>query len=165
LPEKTLTLCRLYLVQIVVGIVTIAAQVYMKRKFNRELIIYTNSSLIGGSQSTTKLHQTTTADGGYGQVDNEVLTRDDDSSDAGAQHGNTTGIHAHAFDHPAFWKRQPIVWMAEDELGIARKEVERLNDEHGVEASTQHARLDRDGKITVDRSPPDDEWFGGMSSQ
>ncbi|KAJ9113068.1 hypothetical protein QFC22_006164 [Naganishia vaughanmartiniae] len=151
-------------IMIVVGIVTIAAHFYMKRKFNHELIVYTNSSLIGGSQSTTKLHQTTT-EGGYGQIDSDVLTRDDNSSDAGAQHGNTTGIHAHAFDHPAFWKRQPIVWMAEDELGIARKEVERLNDEHGVEASTQYARLDRDGKITVDRSPPDDEWFGGMSSQ
>ncbi|KAJ9112858.1 hypothetical protein QFC19_000413 [Naganishia cerealis] len=160
-------------IMIVMGVITIVAQLYMKRKFNREYIVYTNSSLIGGTQSTTKLHQTTTTGtagtegggGGYVQPQGDVLTRDDSSSTAGAQYGNTSSLHAHAFTHPALWKRQPVVWMAEDELGIARKEVERLNDEHGVEASTQYARMDAAGKIKVDRAPPDDEWFGGMSSQ
>ena len=137
----------------------------MKHRFNKETLTYTNSSLIGGSASTAKLHQTTTAgtEGGYGRPSTDALVRDDDSSDAGEHYGNTTGMHAHAFDHPAFWKRQPIVWLADDELGIARREVERLNDQHGVEASTQYARLDHEGHITVERAPPDDEYYGGMS--
>lgn len=146
------------------GIFTIAAHIYMKRRFNSETVTYTHASLLGGTASSTKLNQTTTTgtEGGYGQR-SDALVHDDDSSDAGEQYGNTTGMHAHAFDHPAFWKRQPIVWMADDELGIARKEVERLNDEHGVEASTQYAHLDAEGNLTVERAPPDDEFYGGMS--
>ncbi|KAI5449824.1 phosphate metabolism protein 7 [Naganishia albida] len=151
-------------IMVVTGIFTIAAHIYMKRRFNSETVTYTHASLIGGTASSTKLNQTTTTgtEGGYGQR-SDALVHDDDSSDAGEQYGNTTGMHAHAFDHPAFWKRQPIVWMADDELGIARKEVERLNDEHGVEASTQYAHLDAEGNLTVERAPPDDEFYGGMS--
>ncbi len=75
----------------------------------------------------------------------------------------TSGWHARAFDHPALWKKQPTVWIANDELGIGRLEVERL-ESLGVEASCLYARLDREGKLAVERSPPDEAWYGDVTT-
>ena len=129
--------------QVVAGVCTIAFQLYCKRRFPMESILYTSSSLIGGTASTTKLALAPTAE-----------ERED--GDAGPEYGQTTGWHDKAFDHPATWKPQPIIWLAKDQFGVSDAEVARINGEE-VEASNVYAELDADAKLHVERSAPDEE--------
>ncbi|WVQ84358.1 hypothetical protein IAT38_006510 [Cryptococcus sp. DSM 104549] len=82
---------------------------------------------------------------------------------AGAEYGNTSGFHYRAFDHPAMWKKQPVIWIAQDPLGLGALQVEEINAK-GVEASLEHARMNEKGVIEVDRAPPDEAWYGGYTS-
>ena len=79
------------------------------------------------------------------------------------EHGNTSGLHGRAFDHPALWKKQPIIWIADDPLGIGKFETKRINDLR-VEASTEFAHMDARGNLHVERSPPDEAWYGGFTT-
>lgn len=132
----------------VIMAVTIAAtaafQIYLKHRFSNDSIVYAPSSFLGSSSSTTKLNMAPTADGDSSpQMDGPVPTVE----------------HERAFDHPALWKKQPVIWIANDELGISDAEVNRLVHED-VDASNQYAQLNRAGKLTVERGPPDEPWFG-----
>ncbi|EIN09034.1 DUF221-domain-containing protein [Punctularia strigosozonata HHB-11173 SS5] len=82
---------------------------------------------------------------------------------AGPQYGNTTGMHGAAFDPPSTWKAQRVVWVADDALGLGRAEVERLRRE-GVAASCEWASMDERGQVSVERGPPDEAWYGGMTA-
>ena len=55
---------------------------------------------------------------------------------------------------------QPVIWIAEDAYGLARLEVAKI-EQGKVDASTQGANMDKDGKIHVSRGPPDELWDGG----
>jgi len=80
----------------------------------------------------------------------------------GEVYGKTSGMHLTAFDNPATWKPQPIVWITDDSsgIGLGPAEVKRLN-EAGVLASCEYTRRDAEsGKIVVVRSPPDEAWYG-----
>ncbi|WVO14302.1 hypothetical protein L204_101934 [Cryptococcus depauperatus] len=81
---------------------------------------------------------------------------------AGPEYGNTTGFHARAFDHPALWKEQPVVWIAADPLGIGALETEQINGKR-VQASMAYAFMNEKGAIDVERSPPDEAWYGGQT--
>jgi len=83
---------------------------------------------------------------------------------AGPELGNTSGFHERAFDHPALWKKQPSVWLADDLLGIGKSESARINDA-GVESSNEFATMDEKGRIEVSRGPPDEAWYGGQTTQ
>ena len=48
-----------------------------------------------------------------------------------------------------------IVWLADDDLGIARAEVRDLEG-RGIKASTQAATMSAKGKVDATRSPPDE---------
>jgi hypothetical protein len=87
---------------------------------------------------------------------------DAEEEDAGAQYGNTSGFHDQAFDHPALWKKQPVIWIADDTLGLGRDQADRINAKR-VEASTEYASMDQDGKLSVQRGPPDEAWEGGFN--
>ncbi len=133
--------------QIVMIIVTAAAQMWMQHTFSIERIVYSNSSLgVAGASDQSKLTLQPTQD-----------------DEAGEQYGNTTGLHEHAFDHPATWKDQPIVWLNDDTLGIGKAEVERLN-AASVAASCEYATMDAEGKVHVDRTAPDEAWYGGVAN-
>lgn len=67
----------------------------------------------------------------------------------------------HAFDHPALWKKQATIWIADDPLGLGRHESQRIN-AAGVESSTQYAHMNEKGDVWVDRGPPDEPWQGGV---
>lgn len=83
---------------------------------------------------------------------------------AGPELGNTSGFHERAFEHPALWKKQPVVWLAEDPLGIGMLESKRIN-EAGVESSTEFATMNEKEVIEVSRGPPDEAWYGGYTAQ
>lgn len=91
-----------------------------------------------------------------------VNTKEEEQN-AGPELGNTSGFHAHAFDHPALWKKQPVVWIANDPLGVGKYECEQINAKN-VEASTDFASIDDKLKLHVERAPPDEAWYQGFTA-
>lgn len=87
----------------------------------------------------------------------------DEDAMAGPEHGNTSGFHNRAFDHPALWKKQPVIWVAADPQGLGALEVEQINAK-GVEASLEYAVMNEKGAIDVQRSPPDEAWYEGFTA-
>ena len=123
-------------------------------RFKKDFLIYAHSS------SSTKGASTTNLNTQFGRVQTSASEEEDN---AGPEHGNTTGFHERAFDHPALWKKQPVIWIADDPLGIGKFENGRLDGQR-CEASTEFAHMDAKGNIEVDRSPPDEAWYGGYTA-
>ncbi|WWC88432.1 uncharacterized protein L201_003343 [Kwoniella dendrophila CBS 6074] len=93
----------------------------------------------------------------------QTSSTEEEDENAGAQFGNTSGYHYRAFDHPALWKKQPVVWIANDQLGVGNHLAEKINNKN-VEASTEFTSMDEKQHIHVERSPPDEAWYGGFTS-
>lgn len=130
------------------GVVTAITQAWIDHiGFKRQTIIFGRSAN-GKSSSQTNLNQLS-----------EKLTVTGNDVDDPETAGDDGIIHD--FDNPAMWKPQPVVWIANDPLGIGNSEAERLNDQ-GIPASTEYAVEDVKAKIEVSRSPPDEKWTGGI---
>ena len=131
-------------------------QIYIDHfRFKKDYLLFAQSSLHHSNASQTKLNAGPTVD---------PETEEELAENAGAQRGNTTGFHQRAFDHPAFWKKQPVIWVTDDSCGIGKSEVNRING-LGVEASSEYAVLDNKGNVIVQRGPPDEAWYGGFTTQ
>jgi len=142
-------------VMIVALILTALFQIYIDWfRFKRDYLIYAHSSTSLKGASSTNLNTT------FGRV---TTTVSEEQENAGPEHGNTSGFHARAFDHPALWKKQPVVWIADDPLGIGKFETKRINDLR-VEASTEYAIMDAKGTLVVERGPPDEAWYDGFTA-
>ncbi len=58
--------------------------------------------------------------------------------------------------HSALRARRPVVWFPKDDLGVSDDEVRRGKAvSEYVAMSNEGADLDRKGKVTFDKSPPD----------
>ena len=137
--------------QAVMIIITALLQIYIDWfRFKKDTIMYAQSSR-GDAVLSAK--------NGVGRV---TTTASDEDAIAGPEHGNTSGFHLRAFDHPALWKKQPTIWIAQDPLGVGLFESERIN-AASVESSTEFAHMDEKANITVERSPPDEAWYGGFT--
>jgi hypothetical protein len=66
-------------------------------------------------------------------------------------------LTALAFQHEALRARPPILWVPEDELGIARDEIQHTKAECGdeIQMTCAGAVLDSKGKIIWSKNPPD----------
>ena len=66
-------------------------------------------------------------------------------------------LTALAFQHEALRARPPILWIPEDELGIAKDEIRHTKLESGgeIEITSRGAKLDDKGKIVWLQNPPD----------
>jgi len=66
-------------------------------------------------------------------------------------------LTALAFQHEALRARPPILWVPEDELGIARDEIQHTKAECGdeIQITCAGAVLDSKGKIVWSKNPPD----------
>ena len=66
-------------------------------------------------------------------------------------------LTAIAFQHEALRARPPILWLPDDELGIARDEIRHTKLECGdeIEITCKGAILDNKGKIVWSQNPPD----------
>ena len=40
--------------------------------------------------------------------------------------GNTDAAHPHGYDPPSLWQEQPVVWIPDDELGLAKIEEQKI---------------------------------------
>lgn len=105
----------------------------------------------------------TAASPAEGKLGHAALSPSEEEANAGAAYGNTSGFHDRAFDHPAMWKDQPVVWIADDPLGVGKFEVERIQS-FNVNASTEYAGMDEKGHLHVQRAPPDQAWYDGMTA-
>ncbi|WWD18719.1 hypothetical protein CI109_103173 [Kwoniella shandongensis] len=140
-------------IMIVVLIAIAAFQIYIDHfRFTRPFLTYVHST----STSANAQHIEPI-------VGHVKTTANEEQEIAGAEYGNTSGFHYRAFDHPALWKKQPVVWIADDPLGLGKYEAEQINGK-GVEASTEFAHMDPKGKLEVERSPPDEAWYGGFTA-
>ncbi|KAI0289410.1 hypothetical protein B0F90DRAFT_1812537 [Multifurca ochricompacta] len=59
------------------------------------------------------------------------------------------------FNHPASVEEQRIIWLPKDSLGLVR-EIERDLDSQGVLYSTEGARMDSKGHVSVTLAPPEE---------
>ncbi|CAG8452255.1 841_t:CDS:10 [Ambispora leptoticha] len=67
-----------------------------------------------------------------------------------SQATNMQDLDEHAFLHPAFTAKQPVIWLANDKAGIGAEEV-RACLKDGVQASTEGASFDyATGRVHVD---------------
>ncbi|SCZ95001.1 BZ3500_MvSof-1268-A1-R1_Chr11-3g03534 [Microbotryum saponariae] len=67
------------------------------------------------------------------------------------------------YQHPATYEDAPVVWICDDTLGIGAAEATRLN-ELKIYASTEFAKMDAEGKVHVERGPPDQPWSEGIDA-
>ncbi|SCV73533.1 BQ2448_7459 [Microbotryum intermedium] len=67
------------------------------------------------------------------------------------------------YQHPATYEDAPVVWICDDTLGIGAAEATRLN-ELKIYASTEFAKMDAEGKVHVERGPPDEPWSEGIDA-
>jgi len=88
-----------------------------------------------------------------GQVRNEVTA----NGNEGLTHRRQNTLDRHAFDHPASYEHQPIVWIPKDTLGLSEIELAG-NREAGVDTSDLGATMNEKGKVDITRPPPDEEW-------
>ncbi|KAF8335819.1 uncharacterized protein EI90DRAFT_2912545 [Cantharellus anzutake] len=141
------------ILMVITIIITIAAKWWLfNRRFPRDYILYSRSSYLQDQtlSSTDLAPKEPTGQAEITAIPTTPLPlQQEDELDT------TSGFHERAFDHPALWKKQPVVWIADDELGIGKLEVERIKSE-GVDASCDFARLNREGKLSVERGPPDE---------
>jgi hypothetical protein len=160
-------------VQIVLIIATAVLQIYIDFfRFRKDYLFYAHSPstvraskadrLVGKLAPTSKTALVGGAAAGAGAAPAHTSTEEEDAN-AGAEYGNTSGFHDHAFHHPAMWKKQPVVWITNDPLGVGKFETERIQ-AAGVEASCEYTGMDEKGGLQVQRSPPDQAWYYGITA-
>lgn len=158
-------------------VVTAVFQIWVQRKYNLRRLAYVDSTYVVGSHRLFETNATKHEERATEPGDTEAVTATDKpQQDAavieehrkgienpGEVYGKTSGMHLTAFDNPATWKPQPVVWITDDSsgIGLGPAEVKRL-EEAGILASCEYTRRDAEsGRILVDRSPPDETWHGG----
>ena len=155
--------------------VTAVFQIWIQRKYSLRRLTYVDSSYVAGSHPLFATNASKPVEGGgekgttvetdKAQQDAEVIEEHRKGFEQpGEVYGKTSGMHLTAFDNPATWKPQPVVWITDDSsgVGLGPAEVKRLK-EAGILASCDYTKRDADsGKISVDRSPPDEAWHDGM---
>ena len=158
---------------VVMIVVTAVFQIWIQRKYNLMRLKYVDPSYVAGSHRLFATNASKPVESGTETA--PVAETDKAQQDAavieehrkgierpGEVYGKTSGMHLTAFDNPATWKPQPVVWITDDSsgVGLGPAEVKRLK-EAGILSSCENTRCDADrGKIFVDRSPPDEAWHG-----
>jgi hypothetical protein len=136
--------------------VTAVHQAYLDHvAFKKDVVMYGWTHLYSSSQTHLNPTENVVNEKMPGETTPPIM------DDAAGLTGQDRIDVRHEFDNPAMYKKQPVIWIANDPLGIGNYEANRIN-AAGVEASTQFAHMDEKGKLDVDRSPPDEDWDGGV---
>jgi hypothetical protein len=158
-------------IMIVQIVATAAFQIYIDWfRFQKDYLVYAHSAHTvkngGHGRIANKAGlptSETAAHSGNGKLDHTAVSADEEANQAGAPWGNTSGFHDNAFDHPAMWKPQPIIWITDDPLGVGKFETERIQSQN-VGASCEYTGMEDNGQLMVKRSPPDQTWWDGMTA-
>jgi len=158
-------------IMVVQIIATAAFQIYIDWfRFQKDYLVYAHSANTvksghaGRFANTIGLPSSENADySGMGKLNHSQVSPSDEDENAGSPYGNTSGFHKRAFDHPAMWKPQPVIWITDDPLGVGKFEAEKINAQN-VQASTEFTGMDVDGRLNVQRAPPDQTWWDGMTA-
>lgn len=155
-------------------VVTAVFQIWIQREYSLRRLTYIDSSYVAGSHrlfatNASKHVEHDTEKGAAAETHDAALIEEHRKGieQPGEVYGHTSGMHLTAFDNPATWKPQAVVWITDDSsgVGIGPAEVGRLR-EAGVLASCEYTRRDAEsGRIVVDRSPPDEAWHSGEPAQ
>jgi hypothetical protein len=141
-------------------------QIWLERRYGKRYLFLDAAPNSAGSMSAERLWPSNGAlpdAPGTIALDADLYVHHAAQNGAGAEYGNTSGLHPRAFDNPAAWKRTPIIWISDDANGIGRAEATRLNG-MGIEASTQAATMNEEGKVEITRGPPDEAWYNGKTA-
>lgn len=161
--------------QIVVIIATAVFQIYIDHfRFKQDYLMYAHSpSTIKSNMAdrminkagvaTTKTSLGGPNNAGVASTSHPQMSPEEEDENAGAEYGNTSGFHDRAFDHPAMWKKQPIVWITNDPLGVGKFETERIQ-AADVDASCEYTGMDEKGGLQVTRAAPDQAWYYGITA-
>ena len=64
------------------------------------------------------------------------------------------------FNHPATAHAPPVIWLPRDALGLGMAESEEAAmRRRGIEATSEGARMDVNGRVDVSSAPPDEQEF------
>lgn len=135
--------------------ITALFQIYIDWfRFPKDLVYYgiPKGARIGGG-SQTNLVENSADRAVYAEAQENL------KEEAALAHEGDDQANRHHFDHPAMWKPMPIIWNAQDPLGLGQYETNYINSV-GVPSSTEFAYMNEKGDLRVDRSPPDEDWFG-----
>ncbi|BEJ14084.1 hypothetical protein CspHIS471_0312580 [Cutaneotrichosporon sp. HIS471] len=138
------------------GVITAVHQAYLDHvAFKRDVVMYGWTHLYSSSQTHLNPAENVVKEKMPGEKTPPIM------DDAAGLTGQDRIDVRHEFDNPAMYKAQPVIWIANDPLGLGNYEANRINAD-GVDASTEFAHMDAKGKLDVDRSPPDEDWDGGV---
>ena len=152
-------------------VATAAFQIYIDWfRFQKDYLVYAHSANTVRSGTAGRIankvglpSSENAASSGMGKLNHSQVSPDAEDENAGAPYGNTSGFHEQAFDHPAMWKPQPVIWITDDPLGVGKFEAEKINAQN-VNASTEYTGMEVNGRLKVGRSPPDQTWWDGMTA-
>lgn len=138
------------------GVITAIHQTYIDHfAYKKDVVLYGWTHLYSSSETHLNPAENVVNEKTPGESGTPIM------DDAAGLTGQDRIDIRHEFDNPAMYKKQPVIWIADDPLGLGNYEANRIN-AAGVEASTEYAHMDEKGVIDVDRSPPDEEWDGGV---
>ena len=152
-------------------VATAAFQIYIDWfRFQKDYLVYAHSANTVRSGTAGRFankvglpSSENAASSGMGKLNHSQVSPSAEDENAGAAYGNTSGFHEQAFDHPAMWKPQPVIWITDDPLGVGKFEAEKINAQN-VNASTEFTGMEVNGRLKVGRAPPDQTWWDGMTA-
>lgn len=113
--------------------------------------------LLESKASTTSYVNTTdlTKRSSHTQNSDDQADAESESKPTKYDEARYNSLLVEAFKHEALRRREPIIWLPEDDLGIAADEIDRMPEE--VKASMLGARLSKNGRAHYEPtcSPPD----------
>ncbi|KAK4695907.1 calcium permeable stress-gated cation channel, partial [Phenoliferia sp. Uapishka_3] len=91
--------------------------------------------------------------------ENLIKRRKDSAASSSGRPGVSAPRHhdTNAFDHPASYERQRVVWIPSDVHGFSQDQI-AATVAAGVEVSSAGSTMDAKGHVDVTRGPPGEKW-------
>lgn len=123
---------------VVAAVLTLVYAINLNKQYTR-ILEFPPLDLLADSRREVESHRDA-AEQAQTQEALETQRRNAVGPEENPENGAAVDSVKHEFTHPALWEKQPVVWLANDKLGLGRSEVERLDAER-VESSTQGRSL------------------------
>lgn len=119
---------------------------YKKNRSNRNSFTFKEDNKEGIPHQENSINN-------YGQIQQKFLNMNNEPVNTSVKYHYINSIH---FSHPALYDRTPCIWVADDELGIARDQSLDIHQNYPyILFSTDGCMLDESGNVAVYKIPPD----------